>query len=118
MGILGQWLNVFFDNYMVLNSKKCHCMWLGKNNNNDKFWFDNLCLQNSNEEVILGVTIDNKLTFDSRIKIYVEKLLKNFIHYGEYLIISKLFSMDVSNLSSVTVLWSGCSLQDIQQFNQ
>ena len=34
---------------------------------NDKFDFHNLCLENSTEEVVLGVTIDNKL-FDSHIK--------------------------------------------------
>ena len=27
-----------------------------------------MCLENSKEEVILGITIDNKLTFDSHIK--------------------------------------------------
>ena len=63
-------------------------MFLGKNSDNDKFVFDKLHLENSNEEVILGITIDNKLTFDSHIKIYVEKLAKNFVHYQEYLIIS------------------------------
>ena len=53
---------------MVLNPKKCYYMCLGKNSNNDRFAFDNLCLENSNEEVILGVTIDDKVTFDSHIK--------------------------------------------------
>ena len=28
----------------------------------DMFVFDNICLENSNEEVILGITTDNKLT--------------------------------------------------------
>ena len=37
-------------------------MFLGKNSNNDKFVFDKLHLENSNEEVILGITKDNKLT--------------------------------------------------------
>ena len=38
-------------------------MCLRKNSNNDKFVFDNVCLKNSNEEVILGIT-----TFDSHVK--------------------------------------------------
>ena len=63
-------------------------MFLGKNSDNDKFVFDKAHLENSNEEVILGITIDNKLTFDSHVKIYVEKLAKNFVHNQEYLIIS------------------------------
>ena len=58
----------FFKSYMVLNQKKCHYMCIGKNTKNGKFGFDNLILENSKEEVVLGVTIDNKLTFDSHMK--------------------------------------------------
>ena len=58
----------FIDNCMVLNQKKCHYMCIGRNTENDKFEFDNLLLENSKEEVVLGVTIENKLTFDSHIK--------------------------------------------------
>ena len=58
----------FFKNYMVLNQKKCRYMCIGRNTENDKFKFDNLLLENSKEEVVLGVIIDNKLTFDSHIK--------------------------------------------------
>ena len=38
---------------------------------------------------MFGITIDTKLTFDSHVKIYVEKLVKNFVHYQVYLITSK-----------------------------
>ena len=58
----------FFKNYMVLKQKKCHYMCIGRNNENDKFESDNLILENSKEEVVLGITIDKKLTFDSHIK--------------------------------------------------
>ena len=43
-------------------------MCIGRNTENYKFEFDNLILVNSKEEVVLGVTIDNTLTFDSHIK--------------------------------------------------
>ena len=43
-------------------------MCIGKNNKNDKFESDNLILENSKEEVVLGITIDKKLTLDSHIK--------------------------------------------------
>ena len=43
-------------------------MCIGKNTESDTFKFDNVCLENSKEEVILGVTIDSKLTFDSHKK--------------------------------------------------
>ena len=65
----------FIDNCMVLNQKKCHYMCIGRNTENDKFEFDNLLLENSKEEVVLGVTIDNKLTFDSHIKNFCRKAL-------------------------------------------
>ena len=59
--------------------KKCHYMCIGRNIENDKFKFDNLLLENSKEEVVLGITIDNKLTFDSHIlKIFVEKPTKTW----------------------------------------
>ena len=57
----------FFEKYMLLNQKKCHYMCIGRNIKNYKFKFENL-LSDSKEEVVLGVTTDNKLTFDSHIK--------------------------------------------------
>ena len=60
-----QW---FYENFMILNPNKCHFMCVGKNTESDIFKFENVCLENSKEEVILGITIDNKLTFDSHIK--------------------------------------------------
>ena len=38
----------FHDNYIFLNPWKLQLLW--ENSNNDKFVFDNLCLENSNEE--------------------------------------------------------------------
>ena len=43
-------------------------MCIGKNTESDIFKFGNVCLENSKEEVILRITTDNKLTFDSHIK--------------------------------------------------
>ena len=43
-------------------------MCLGKNKENDAFNFRNISLNNSKEEVILGLPIDNKLSFDNHIK--------------------------------------------------
>ena len=58
----------FFENYMMLNSEKYHCMCIGKNCADDTFIHNVKKFKNSKEETILGVTIDNKLTFSSRIK--------------------------------------------------
>ena len=58
----------FFENYMTLNPTKCHYMCLGKNKENNTFNFGNIYLKNSKEEVILGLAIDNKLSFDNHVK--------------------------------------------------
>ena len=54
--------------FRKLHGIKPKYMCIGRNTENGKFEFDNLLLENSKEEVVLGVTIDNKLTFDSHIK--------------------------------------------------
>ena len=46
-------------------------MYLGKNTENETYFFNNTEMKNSNEEEILGITTDNKLKF----KIHVKKLL-------------------------------------------
>ena len=43
-------------------------MYLGKNKENDTFKFGKISLNNSKEEVILGLTINNKLSFDNHVK--------------------------------------------------
>ena len=43
-------------------------MCIGTNTENDKSAFDNLFFENSEEEVLLGIADDNKLTFNSHIK--------------------------------------------------
>ena len=55
--------NLFYDNYMVVNSGKCHFMLFGINENEQ---FDLMCndvtLKHSSREIILGLNIDNKLS--------------------------------------------------------
>ena len=56
-------LKWFEENCMVLNADKCHFMCLGKDTENETFILNNFIFNNSNEEKILGTTIDNTLTF-------------------------------------------------------
>ena len=58
---------------MILNADKCHFMCFGKDTENKTFIFNNFIFNNSNEEKILGITIDNKLTFKSHNKILRRK---------------------------------------------
>ena len=58
----------FFENYLVLNAGKCHFICLGINTENETFIFKDTIMNNSKEEKILGVIIDNRLTFSSHIR--------------------------------------------------
>ena len=64
---------------MILNPGKYHSMSIGKDTH-DVFYYDNFTLKNSNEEEILGVTIDRKLTFHQHIKKISIKLLSSNLH--------------------------------------
>ena len=74
-GIVTNW---FYENFMVLNSKKCHFMCIGKDGENETFTFKDVCYKSSKEEVILGITIDNKLSFDSHIRKMCKKSGQKF----------------------------------------
>ena len=53
---------------MVLNPGKCHFMLFGvKENEQFDLICNNITLKHSSHEKILGVTTDNKLSFDERI---------------------------------------------------
>ena len=58
--ILDEW---FFNNFLVLNSDKCHFMTLGTPNTLPNFKCKNIIIKNSASEKLLGVIIDNKLDF-------------------------------------------------------
>ena len=65
---------------MIFNPNKCHYMCIRKNTENDIFNFENVCLENRKQQkkkVILGITIDNKLFFDSPVKSICRKLIKS-----------------------------------------
>ena len=64
-----QW---FYENYMALNAGKCHFMCLGNNTENETFLFHNILMENSKEQKLVGVIIDNKLNF----KCHVSELSK------------------------------------------
>ena len=53
---------------MSLNPTKCHYISLGKNKEKDTFNFENISFKNNKEEVILGLTIDSKLSFHNHVK--------------------------------------------------
>ena len=63
----------FEENYIDLNADKCHFMCFGKETGNGTFISNNFIFNNSNEEKIFGISIDNKLAFKTHIKILCSK---------------------------------------------
>ena len=57
---LAEW---FFNNFLVLNSDKCHFMTLGTPNTLPNFKCKNITIKTSASKKLLGVIIDNKLEF-------------------------------------------------------
>ena len=58
----------FSDNYLKLNEDKCHFLALGASRDEPvTSKIGNASLQNSTQEKLLGITIDNKLTFEHHV---------------------------------------------------
>ena len=62
----------FRQNCMTWNHEKCHCICIGQNIDQHGFKFADL----SKEVEILGVNTNNKYSFNSRTKIFLEKLVR------------------------------------------
>ena len=74
-GIVTNW---FYEMFMALYFKKCHCICICRDGDNEIFNFEDAYYKSSKEKVVLEITIDNKLSFDSHIrKICVKYLVKN-----------------------------------------
>ena len=71
--ILDEW---FFNNFLVLNSVRCHFMTLGTPNNLPNFKCKNITTKNSASEKLLGVIIGNKLDFTEHLTVCKKAKLK------------------------------------------
>ena len=100
---------------MSLNPTKCHYTCLGKTKEDDTCNFGNISLKNSDKEVILGLTIDNKLSFDNHVKKICRKASKktcalsrisNYLDSKQKEIIFK--EMIRSEFSYCPLIWMFC----------
>ena len=62
--ILHQW---FHQNHMLLNPGKCHYMIIGSRDLSHEIMLNNNKFTSSNEEKLLGIFLDSKLSFESHI---------------------------------------------------
>ena len=69
----------FYENYMVVNSGKCHYMCLRKNTENETYFFNNTEMKNSSEEKILGIIFDKNIKFKSHVKNLCKKASKKIL---------------------------------------
>ena len=115
----------YFDNYMVLNADKCHFMCLGKNSTNVDFTFQDIYMKNTEEVKILGVTIDNKLSFNSHIKTLCMKAsqklgalsrISNYLNQSEKSLIFN--SMIKSHFNYCPLIWMFCSRTSNNRINR
>ena len=58
----------FYEHFMILNPDKCYFLILGFQDAQPNFSYNKITIKNVSEEKILGITIDNKLTFKSLLK--------------------------------------------------
>ena len=69
--IISEW---FYENYMVLNPDKCHFLAPGFNKPVPDFSFEDIIINYLIEEKILGIVIDNNLSFKSHMNKIREKV--------------------------------------------
>ena len=105
----------FYDNFLVLNPKKCHIMIFGNGNNLWGCLCDDIIIKNGLSEKILGLTIDNNLDFLDHVSNYVKLQIKNWMLYSEYQLIWTQINVSywlilLLSLSSVIFRLFGCSV--------
>ena len=86
LSILQKW---FYENYMILNPGKCHDVLLGAHIHIDYISLNNIEIESSRNQALLGVILDSDLKFDVHIKSLYRKAaqklsaLSRINKYGE-----------------------------------
>ena len=72
----------FHDNYMKLNEDKCHLITLSTNHADAiSVKIGSSTIHESDQKELLGVIIDNKLTFEDHISNLCKKVSNNYTHF-------------------------------------
>ena len=120
---LNKW---FSDNSLVANPSKFQLMFLGaKDSNNLSININNSTIFATDQVELLGITIDNKLSFSN----HINKLCKTannklcaIIRLRNYLSLSQtkllINSYVLSNFSYCPLLWMFCKKKDMMQINK
>ena len=110
---------------MVLNPGKCHFKLLGvKENEQLELICNDIALKHSSHENILGVTIDNKLSFDEHIinicktankKLNALSRINHYMKQNQKEIL--LSSFTISHFSYCPLIWMFCSKKTSKRIN-
>ena len=105
---------------MVLNPDKCHYIVIGDDDPTQKIILNNNEIASFNEEKLLGILLDSKLSFDSHITPLCKKAvqkLRALARISHYLTQDKklllLNSVVKSQFSYCPLIWIGCLLLNI-----
>ena len=118
---LSEW---FHNNSMVLNPEKCYFMVLGTNDNID-FTYNQVVIKNSSQVKILGILIDNKLSFKTHInqicKVANQKLnainrVSGYMSQYKRKLLTTSFIK--SQFNYCPLIWMFCSKQSMDKINK
>ena len=120
--ILDEW---FFNNFLILNSHKCHFMTLVTPNTLPNFKCKNITLKNSVSEKPLGVIIDNKLDFTeplntvckkANLKLYTLNRISRFLSPEQHVIIINAYIKSL--FKYCPLVWMFCYREIMQKMNK
>ena len=81
------------NNYTKRNEEKCHVITFGGMHDDIRVKIGTSVIKETREQMLLGISIDNKLTFKSHVERSVRRLPKNYMLWLELRIIWKLNSL-------------------------
>ena len=120
--ILDEW---FFNNFLVLNSDKCHFMTLGTPNTLPNFKCKNITIKNSASEKLLGVIIDNKLDFTehlntvckkANLKLHALNRISRFLSPEQHVLIINAYIKSLFNYCPL--VWMFCYRRIMHKMNK
>ena len=120
--ILDEW---FFNNFLVLNSNKCHFMTLGTPNTLPNFKCKNITIKNSASEKLLGVIIDNKLDFTehlntvckkANLKLHALNRISRFLSPEQHVLIINAYIKSLFNYCPL--VWMFCYRRIMHKMNK
>ena len=120
--IVNEW---FFNNFLVLNSEKCHFMTLGTPTTIPNFKCKNITIKNSVSEKLLGVIIDNKLDLAehlntickmANLKLHALNRISRFLSPEQHVLIINAYIKSLFNYCPL--VWMFCYRQIMHKMNK